>query len=519
MRGVVAEAQSQPALHLAAGDRAGHLIEIDGRRLHRRAAAACPCPAASIAPTASLPSKRSSRFSGPVVLMFSRAGPLPSPPRAPRAGRARSAASSLRAIVGLEPAVETRIGRGERAEIGDRRNAPACRSRRRRHRAAPRRSGRPRASLAAALPPAACSRLTVARSFAVLSRAAMRRSGSASIGANFSASAMTALSSRASRSTAMLPPGVAVVSMRPLASIVALPKSATDRRSIWMPPASNFTRAALLRASKPAIRARPTSSASAISRGALHPDPGERAVGETEQGIEIDLARLADRHRAAPGVRRRATDRPAGLRRRRDRTRSATARSAMRSAPSVTSPRNCHGLICICPAATGWPASQAISALGSLASTLAAPAKPSPLAVGSSRPLALTLVKPGARKSSLSSRHAAPSDRRSLPNACSTAPPSVTASMLTVRLTGIARAHHAAEQFGERLRRRDRQTPRRIGGGDQPVEIDLPRRQRALQPRPLAELDFRRAVELGGALLRPVLELDLLQQRGLRVRP
>ena len=84
----------------------------------------------------------------------------------------------------------------------------------------------------------------------------------------------------------------------------------------------------------------------------------------------------------------------------------------MPSALSVTSPRNCHGLSKTCPAAAGWPASHAISAFGSLASTLAEPAKPIPFAAGSSRPLTLTLVKPGARKSSRSSRHAAPSERK-----------------------------------------------------------------------------------------------------------
>ena len=90
--------------------------------------------------------------------------------------------------------------------------------------------------------------------------------------------------------------------------------------------------------------------------------------------------------------------------------------------------------------------------------------------------------------------------------------------MLTVRLTGIDRPHHAAEQFGERLRRRGRQAARRVGRRDQPVEVDLARRQRALQARPLAELDLGGAVELRRALLGSVLEFDLLQQRGLRVR-
>ena len=120
----------------------------------------------------------------------------------------------------------------------------------------------------------------------------MRRSGSASIGANLSASAMTALSSRASRSTAMLPPGVAVVSMRPL-RLERRIAEICDRQPLDLDAAGVELqlRRRVARLEPGDARAADLEPQRDLARP-LQPQSGERAVGETEQRVEIDLTGL-----------------------------------------------------------------------------------------------------------------------------------------------------------------------------------------------------------------------------------
>ena len=99
--------------------------------------------------------------------------------------------------------------------------------------------------------------------------------------------------------------------------MLASPKSAIDSRSIASPSASSVSRAVTLRASKPAIRARPTSSASATSRGSSSPNPDSADLAEAERGVEVELGRaqigVEPRRPIAggPGIGQAALDRAA----------------------------------------------------------------------------------------------------------------------------------------------------------------------------------------------------------------
>ena len=240
----------------------------------------------------------------------------------------------------------------------------------------------------------------------------------------------------------------------------------------------------MLRASKPAIRARPTSSASATSRGRSSPRPANAASPKAEHGVEVELAG------AQLGIEpRRPARRPARYRPRRPSTvpRSNSVRSrstAMRSAPSVTSPRDAPRLDLRRPAPAGRRARRpALFGIVGVDRCAAGEAQ-RPCRADRAARSSLTWVKPGraelelveppgrAVRAQLAADALQHARRRASPRRRSTAsctghggrsaPPSISPNAC----------------IGGK-----RQAPRRVGRGEQPVEIDLARRQRALQLR------------------------------------
>ena len=172
-------------------------------------------------------------------------------------------------------------------------------------RTAPIRPFRSSLPLAASVPTLAT--LMSARSAAVFCGPASRRSGSASTGANFSASAMTPLRSRASRSTAMLPPGEPcgfdpALGLDPGVTEVG-DRQPLDRRCR---SASSVTRAATFRASTAGDpRAVDLDRQRDLARR-LQPNPRQRRNAEADRGIDVELGQRADRRRGAPDGRRPA---------------------------------------------------------------------------------------------------------------------------------------------------------------------------------------------------------------------
>ena len=125
----------------------------------------------------------------------------------------------------------------------------------------------------------------------------------------------------------------------------------------------------------------------------------------------------------------------------------------------------------------------------------------------------MTWVKPGARNSSLSTVQVTPSDRSSVPTLCIMPPPTVIVSTLSASCTGhdgrsappSMSPNACTADSGSRLVV--------LGRGQQPVEIDLPRGERTLHLRVLAERELGRARERHRPLLGPVLERHLVQRR------
>ena len=89
----------------------------------------------------------------------------------------------------------------------------------------------------------------------------------------------------------MLPPGGDCVWIRPVATKLVSPRSPTDSRSIASPLASSLRRAAMLRASKPAILARPISMRQRDLARPLQPQAGQRGFAEADHAVEIELGR------------------------------------------------------------------------------------------------------------------------------------------------------------------------------------------------------------------------------------
>jgi hypothetical protein len=77
----------------------------------------------------------------------------------------------------------------------------------------------------------------------------------------------------------------------------------------------------------------------------------------------------------------------------------------------------------------------------------------------------------------------------------------------------------AAERVGDGHDRDERRLAQKVRGGKSAVEVELTRGDDAVETRPLAECQLRRGGELERPLVRPVLEFDLLQQRGGGRRP
>ena len=122
-------------------------------------------------------------------------------------------------------------------------------------------------------------------------------------------------------------------------------------------------------------------------------------------------------------------------------------------------------------------------------------------------------VAPGARKSSESRVHAPASPCTSPLSLCSAPPASVTASALIGEPHRDRRLLQAREAIAEAAQRDRRLAPDRFGQAENAIEIDLRRRQRRRQLRLLAERQVGVAAKPDRALLRAVLELDLLHHR------
>jgi hypothetical protein len=183
-----------------------------------------------------------------------------------------------------------------------------------------------------------------------------------------------------------LPPSPAI---RPRASTVALPKSATDR------PLDRDAVGVEFQACGQRLRAsaRPCGPGRCRWRSAspaAQAESGQRRPAEAQHGVEIEFRRL-QRRRAAPAARRRTMN----IRRAPTvpRPNSVSSRStAIRSAPSVMTPLACHGLHGRRPGCVRR-ASQRVR--GSPDSTLASPAKPSPAPTGIEPAAQLDLGEPG----------------------------------------------------------------------------------------------------------------------------
>ena len=135
------------------------------------------------------------------------------------------------------------------------------------------------------------SMLTLACSVAVFWRAAIRRSGPASAGANFSVSAAMPLRSRESRLTVMLPPGGDCVWIRPVATKLVSPRSPTDSRSIASPLGIE------LEARGDVARVEAGNPGAADVHGQrdfarpLQPQAGQRGLAKADHAVDIELGR------------------------------------------------------------------------------------------------------------------------------------------------------------------------------------------------------------------------------------
>ena len=181
---------------------------------------------------------------------------------------------------------------------------------------------------------------SVARSLVAPMRSIMRRAGSSAAGANFASKADSPGRSRASRSMPSEPRGAAAaVEMRPLALSEAPPNSPTLKRSTVRPPGSKVSLALTLRASVPAIVARPI-SARARLRLAFELGVAERGLREIEHAVDIELGggELVVEPRCELRDRPRSTSRPSTVLR--CRPRASSRSSAIFSAPSAISARS-----------------------------------------------------------------------------------------------------------------------------------------------------------------------------------
>jgi hypothetical protein len=141
--------------------------------------------------------------------------------------------------------------------------------------------------------------LTLACSVAVFWRAAILRSGTGQRRCKLFRQRRDAVESRESRLTVMLPPGGDCVWIRPVARSSYRP----DHRSTAVDRARRIeleTRA-MLRASKPAILARPMSHGHAILPGRSSPRPTVRTSLKPITAVDIELGRA--KLRLQPGRR------------------------------------------------------------------------------------------------------------------------------------------------------------------------------------------------------------------------
>ena len=223
------------------------------------------------------------------------------------------------------------------------------------------------------------SMLTLACSVAVFWRAASRRSGPASAGANFSVSARMPFRSRASRLTVMLPPGDACVWIRPVATKLGVAEIA-DRQPFDREAAGVEleARGDVARVEAGDLGAVDLDRQRDLARP-LQAQAGQRGLAKADHAVEIEFggAQLAVEPRRPvadrPGIGHAALDHAAvdlGAQPL-DRDPVRPQRHVAAGVPRLELRRRGRR-----------PASQATRFFGSLESMLAPPAKPSPLPSG-----------------------------------------------------------------------------------------------------------------------------------------
>ena len=92
-------------------------------------------------------------------------------------------------------------------------------------------------------------------------------------------------------------------------------------------------------------------------------------------------------------------------------------------------------------------------------------------------------------------------------------PPTVSASMPTPIAAGIGSLAAAANASQEALDHEERRSVRHVRSGERTIDIDLQRRDHAVEMRMRAERQLCAAVEIDRPFFRPVLEREILQRR------